>query len=345
MGETTYLDWLVKDTQTTWWHDSADEDELALALRHGATGVTTNPVLNAQALRKGGAKKFPELNQPEWRKLPGPERCEWLTGVVVKRAARTMEPEFRKSGEERGYVCAQVNPSLAGDRENMLAMARRFSALAPNIAVKLPATAGGLDVLEQCIGDGITCTATVSFTVPQVLATAESHARGIRAAKQKGIRPGHCFSVIMIGRLDDYLREVAGDTRANVTEAMIRQAGLAVVKRAYALLRRDGRETRLCVAALRGAYHMTELAGAELVMSIHPKYQEPLRRSDLPCELRIDRSPDAAALAALATMPEFVRAYEPDGLRRDEFFCYGVTQRTLSQFAESGWNCLENLAV
>lgn len=345
MSTIPYLDWLVKHTKTTWWHDSADEDELAVALQHGATGVTTNPVLNTQALRKGGATKFPELNQPEWRSLTGSERSEWLTGVVVKRAARTMEPEFRKSGGERGFVCAQVNPSLVSDPDKMLAMARRLSTLAPNISVKLPATAGGLEVLEQCTGEGICCTATVSFTVPQVLATAESHARGIRAAKQKGIRAGRCFTVVMIGRLDDYLREVAGDTRANVTEAMIQQAGLAVVKRAYAQLRRDGSETQLCVAALRGIHHMTELAGAELVMSIHPKFQTPLFRSDLPREVRIDRNLDAEILAGLATMPEFVRAFEPDGLRRDEFITFGVTQRTLSQFCESGWNPLETLSV
>ena len=47
-----------------------------------------------------------------------------------------------------GYVCAQVNPSRAGDRDCMAAMAKRFHNWAPNIAVKLPATLAGLDVLE-----------------------------------------------------------------------------------------------------------------------------------------------------------------------------------------------------
>ena len=42
------------------------------------------------------------------------------------------------------------------------AMAHRFTAWAPNIAVKLPATSAGLDVLEECIAEGITITATVS---------------------------------------------------------------------------------------------------------------------------------------------------------------------------------------
>ena len=37
----------------------------------------------------------------------------------------------------------------------------------------------------------------------------------------------------MIGRLDDYLRDVALDNRADVTESDIQASGLAVSKRAY----------------------------------------------------------------------------------------------------------------
>ena len=79
----------------------------------------------------------------------------------------------------------------------------------------------------------------------------------------------------MIGRLDDYLREVAHDAQCAVEESDIRQAGLAVTKRAYALYEERGYDAVLLVAALRGEYHLTELVGADLVMSIHPTYQEP----------------------------------------------------------------------
>src|SRR5207248_5373161 len=132
-----------------------------------------------------------------------------------------------RSGRRSGFVCAQVNPLRAGDRDCMYAMAQRFHGWSPSIAVKLPATAAGLDVLEVCVADGISVTATVSFTLPQALAIAERHRAGIERAKGKGIEPGKCFAVIMIGRLDDYLREVAHDSQVEVSEADIRQAGLA----------------------------------------------------------------------------------------------------------------------
>ena len=48
-----------------------------------------------------------------------------------------------------------------------------------------------------------------------------------------------------------------------------------MTKRAYTMYKERGYEAVLLVAALRGTYHLTELAGADLLMSIHPAYQDP----------------------------------------------------------------------
>ena len=261
---------------------------------------------------------------------------------MVTHTAEKLMPEFERTGGASGFVCGQVNPNRAGDRDSMLAMARRYAQWMPNIAVKLPATAAGMDVLEDCIAEGITVTSTVSFTVPQVIAVAERHRQGIRRAARDGVAPGKCFAVIMIGRLDDYLREVAHDSQAAVSEADIRQAGLAVTKRAYSIYQERGYEAVLLVAALRGTYHLTELAGADLVMSIAPAFQEPFVSQEFPREERIEREVPADVIARLSAMPEFVRAYEPDGMAPEEFISYGLTQRTLSQFIEAGWRLMEN---
>jgi transaldolase len=96
------------------------------------------------------------------------------------------------------------------------------------------------------------------------------------------------------------------------------------------------------VAALRGAYHMTELAGADLLMSIHPTYQEILVSQDFPREPRIDHPVPEAVIRRLQQIPEFVRSYEPDGMAPSEFIGFGLSQRTLGQFTES-WKLLEGL--
>jgi len=345
MAEDSYLRWLVNNTPTTWWHDSAEPDELAQGLAHQATGVTTNPILTYKALTANPEGWLAMLSD-NTNDLPAQQRAELLMGTVVRNAAQMLAPVYQRTGGRLGYVCAQVDPAIAGDREAMMQMAKRFHDWAPNIAVKLPVTAAGMDVLEECAAEGITVTATVSFTVPQVVNVAERYRQGLARARKAGIDTGRCFSVIMIGRLDDYLAEVAKDNNANVAMSEIRQAGLAITKRAYSLYQERGYEAVLLVAALRGTYHMEELAGAALIMSIHPKYQALLLQPGVPRDpQRIDVPIAAEVISRLETIPEFVRAYEPEGMKPEEFVTYGVTQRTLSQFAAVGWSQLENFEL
>ncbi|MBC8471224.1 MAG: hypothetical protein H8D56_17315 [Planctomycetes bacterium] len=345
MKQTGYLQWAVENTNTVWWHDSAEPSEIERGIQRGAVGATTNPFLSHLAL---------SLNKDTWAKEVGrvlseqaePERkAEQLMSIAIRHAANQFEIQYEKSKGRMGYVCAQVNPARAADRECMLSMARRFHTWAPNIAVKLPATAAGLDVLEDCTAEGITATLTISYTVPQVIAIAERHRKGIQRAEQNGIEPGKCFAVIMIGRLDDYLRDVAHDSEAGISESDIRQAGLAVSKRAYSIYKQQSYEATLIVAALRGTYHMTELAGAEIIMSIAPPYQEMLLSEELPFEEHIDRPVPEDVIERLSALPEFVRAYEPDGMEPKDFITYGVTQRTITQFYEGGWKLLENFQL
>ncbi len=342
MPAEAYLNWLIQHTNTAWWHDSAEDAELDRGLKRGAVGVTTNPFLSNLAVSKNRSLWQSEIQSICRLGFSAELKAEALMRLVVTNAARKFLPCFEQSGGESGWVCAQVNPARAGDRDCMYAMARRFHQWAPNIAVKLPATLAGLDVLEECTAEGIAATATVSFTVPQALAIAERHRRGIARARRNNVAPGKCFAVIMIGRLDDYLREVAQDNHAPVSESDIQQAGLAVTKRAYAIYRERGYEAKLLVAALRGAYHLTELAGAALLMSIAPAYQELFVNGDYPREERIERPIANPVIDRLRKIPDFVRAYEPDGMAPEDFISYAATQRTLAQFSEAGWKLLES---
>lgn len=345
MKQAGYLQWAIENTKTVWWHDSAEPSELKTGIQRGAIGATTNPFLSHLALSENRNAWDGQIEHVLSQNLRPERKAEELVSIAITHAAGQLEPQHEASGGRMGYVCAQVNPARAGEREAMLSMARRFHGWAPNIAVKLPATAAGLDVLEDCTAEGITATLTISYTVPQVIAIAERHRQGLRRAKRKGVKSGRCFAVIMIGRLDDYLRDVAHDFKANITESDIRQAGLAVSKRAYSIYKERGYEATLIVAALRGTYHMTELAGAEIIMSIAPPYQEMLLSDELACEERIDAKIPGDVIERLSALPEFVRAYEPEGMQPEDFITYGVTQKTLAQFHEGGWKLLENFQL
>lgn len=340
MKKYKFLRWLAENTKSSWWHDSADPQELEEAVLNGAVGVTTNPFLIQSTLNKN-PEKWEKVYKNCPSALAGDERAEKLLSLTVAELASQLKPVYDETNGQQGYACAQTNPLNQGDAEAMLAQARRYARIAPNISIKLPACAAGLAAMEQCVAEGMCTTVTASFTVAQALAIGAHYERGVKKAEANGISPKPCFAVLMIGRLDDYIRDVAHDTGAAVTEADIRMAGIAVAKRAYQLFGERNYQATIMPAGMRGVYHMTELAGADMVFSTAPKIQSMLEDVKEPFGVAIDHPVDGSVLERLLTIREFRRAYEVDGMDESEFLTYGATQRTLSQFVEVGWSCIK----
>ena len=336
----TYFDWLAKETPTTWWHDSANPDEIDRAKTMGAQGVTTNPVLTFKTFEAQpdywakGVNSVPE-------ELEMGERAEALLNLVATDAAAKFRDVFDATGGRHGLALGQLNPGLAGSAEGMKAQAERIHSWAPNIAIKLPATAAGVEVVEYLAERAIPICATINVSVAQAIAVAEAYERGRKKALASGVSPALCLVVQQMGRLDDYIRDVAADMKADVTEEDITWCGTAMTKRTYGIFVERGYSSVIMPAGLRGSYHVTELAGADLTFSIHPRVQNMLLEDNPAREVLINRPIPADTLDRLMRIPEFVRAYEPDGLRHQEFITFGVTQKLLSQFMETGWARLE----
>jgi len=344
MSANEYLQWLSRETPSDWWHDSAIIEELEEAMTNGAVGLTTNPLLIKLSLF---AK--PDVWRPMLKEIPAAlssaQKAEEIARIITSHLASKLYPVFESTHGNKGFACAQVNPTMAGNAKAMLEMARRLAKWAPNICVKLPVTAAGLSVLEDCVAEGMSVCATAGFTVSQVLAVAERHRKGLETARLNGVKPGKCFAVVMVGRLDDYLRDVAKDRQANVSESDLIQAGTAVIKRAYQLFKERRYEAIMMPAGMRGAYHATHLAGANMVMSVAPKIATMALDTPKPWKVQIDEPISNDVIDRLRTIPEFVRAYEPDGMQHTDFITYGVVQRTLSQFVEAGWLPMEGYAL
>lgn len=343
MAENRYLQWLSSETASVYWHDSAIVEELDAAIANGAVGMTTNPFLIASTLKA----------QPDfWRGvLPGvPSNVqgdaraeEWIAQVTGWLANNKLAPLCGR-GKYAGYVCAQTNPCRPGDMEGMIATARHYASMAENIVVKFPATRGGLEAIEACAAEGLNVAATVSFTVPQVIAMAEAYQRGRERAVASGIQPGIGIAVLMVGRLDDYLRDVMNDTRARATEDDVIWAGTAAIKRACGIFRDRGYDCALMPAGCRGGYHIAELAGGPFVMSIAPAIAKSLENNTDFTE-KASRPVDPAIIDRLSDMPEFIKAYEPDGMTVNEFITFGSCNRTLDQFVLLGWNVLKQIEL
>lgn len=337
---TTYFDWLAEKTPTRWWHDSAIPEEIKAALKLGALGVTTNPVLTFKSFQ-AAPEFWRERVAAVPQELEFEERAEALLKLVATYAADLCRDIYDKSEGKQGMALGQLNPSRAGEAEAMLAQARRYSTWAPNIAIKLPATRAGVEVVEHMAEEQIPICATINVSVAQAIAVAEAYERGAKKAEAAGKTPPLCLVVQQVGRLDDYIRDIAKDAKADFGEETVTQAGLAMAKRTYQIFRERGYRAVIMPAGLRGAYHVTELAGGAVTFSIHPRVQKMILESGLPHEERIDKPIDPAVLERLLTLPEFRKAYEPDGLKPEEFILFGVVQKLLSQFAETGWSPLE----
>ena len=335
-----YLEWINQCTPTRWWHDSGNPDEIELAIQRGATGVTTNPVLTFRSFQSQ-----PEFWNPKVVALGDdfePEaRAEALLKLVATYAAEKVRPVYERTNGADGYALGQLNPTRAGDAEGMLAQARRVHSWAENIAVKLPATAAGIEVIEHLAEEGIPICATINVSVSQAIAVAEAYARGKQKALAAGVKPPLCIVVQQVGHLDDYLRDVAQAMQHGLDESVITMAGLAVAKRTYQIFEQRGYDAVIMPAGLRGAYHLTEMAGGKLLYTINTRVQDMILAADPSQEERISNPVPQDVLNQLRKIPEFVRAYEPDGMKPSEFITYGVTQKLLSQFNETGWAPLE----
>ena len=175
-------------------------------------------------------------------------------------------------------------------------------------------------------------------------AIAAAQQRGLDRCRAAGKKPGCAFSVLMVGRLDDYLRDVAKDMQADVAEEDIIQAGTAAIKKAQAICTERGYEAKLMPAGMRGGYHAVALAGSDMSFSLSAGILTALGK-ETEFKFHMDEAVSEKTIAALNTIPEFVRAYNVEKLDESEFIRFGASQRTLSQFVEAGWNMIADFPL
>jgi transaldolase len=143
---------------------------------------------------------------------------------------------------------------------------------------------------------------------------------------------------IMIGRTDDWVKKVCERDGIIIDPAAADWAGIAVFKRAAALYAERGYQSRLLAAAYRHHRHWSELIGGDVSMTIPAAWQRRFNDSAVEVKARFhDPVPEGYVQELLERVPEFVKAYQPDGLSVAEFDTYGATLRTLRSFIASYW--------
>jgi transaldolase len=331
---------MTQTTPTCLWNDSAALDELTYSISHGAVGATCNPVIVLDVL-----KQEMQLWRDRIRALIASmptateDQIAWtLIEEISATRAALLKPIFDEHHGRNGRLSIQTDPRFYRNPAAMVGQACRFSALAPNMIVKIPVTSAGIGAIEEATARGVSINATVSFTLPQAIAVAEAVERGLKRREQQGLEIASMGPVctIMVGRLDDWLKVVM-DKRNIITDpGYLEWAGVAVFKKAYQIYRERGYRVRLLAAAYRNYLQWSELIGGDVVLSPPCKWQKRFNGSDVTVANRIDTPVDAKIVGELRKkFPDFERAYTEGGLSLAEFDTFGPTRRTLRQFIEA----------
>ncbi len=320
-----------------WWNDSGIPDELSQAIALGAVGGTSNPVIVSQAVKAQPALCHPIIDRLVRDHASDTEDdLAWkLIHTLAIDAASRLMPVYHATKGVKGFLSAQVNPKYYRSKELMVAQATQLAALAPNIAIKAPATDIGIEAIEEMTARGIRINATVSFCVPQAIAVSCALERGLKRARAAGrdadaIQP---YITLMIGRVDDHLKRVAERETIPTTPGVLDWAGIAVFKHAHQLFKRHGHVGTLLAAAYRHEAHWSQIIGREVLQTVPYTWWTKYNVSPTQPTLTLDQPVDGAILSELrAKFPDFIRAHDENGMRPSEFIGYGATQHTLTQF-------------
>jgi transaldolase len=325
----------VATTLTDYWNDSCSLEELGYAIEHGAVGATSNPTIVGEVLKKEWSLWEARIGELVAESPSATEdEIAWrLIEEMAVKASELLLPVFEREHGLKGRLSIQTNPKLYRDASRLVDQGLHFSKLAPNMQVKIPATRAGLGAIEELTAQGVSINATVCFTVPQALAVGAAVERGLeRRGSGDGMSP---VCTIMVGRLDDWLEIAAKQAGMLLTPGTASWAGIACIKRAYGIYRERRYRTRLLAAAYRNHLHWSQLIGGDIVLTIPHAWQKLFNASDIDVVPRFEDPVPAEALEELSVIPDFARAYEPDGMADDEFDGYGATRRTLRGFIAS----------
>jgi len=330
----------VGETATDIWNDSCAIDELEYAIANGAVGATANPTIVVDNWKKDPGHwsdrvRTLAVEQPAWSEV----ELGWaIVEEMSVRSSGLLLPTFQVRGGRQGRLSIQTNPTNFRSVPHMVEQGLRFSELAPNIIVKFPATAAGIAAIEEATASGVSINATVSFSVGQAVAAAESVERGLARREREGLSTETMGPVItvMVGRLEDWLRVLTERDGIVVHPAAIPWSGVAVFKRAYEVFRERGFRARLLAAAIRHHLHWSEFIGGDVIVTLPSVWQKRFNASEVEVRPRMQDPVEPWIVDELRRrFADFERAYEPDGLSVGEFDAFGPSVRTLRQFISS----------
>lgn len=183
--------------------------ELARLIKQdGIAGVTSNPTIFHKAI-SSDTRYRDDLAALQARGMGAEKTYEELVIPDVRTACDMMLPAYQHSQADDGYVSLEVSPLLANDTEGTLQSARHLwqSVGRPNLMVKIPATAAGIQAFGALTREGINVNITLLFSLKQVEAVWDAYMAALCARLADGNPLGHVKAVasFFLSRVDSLL--------------------------------------------------------------------------------------------------------------------------------------------
>ncbi|MBP7964833.1 MAG: transaldolase, partial [Caldilineaceae bacterium] len=196
-GQSVWLDYIERNM--------IQDGRLQALLDQGVLGVTSNPSIFEKAIT--GSSAYTADIQRFAAQGMGPKAIfEALAVADIQAAADVLRPVYARTQGVDGYVSIEVAPDLAYDEEQTVAEALRLHAAVdrPNILIKVPATAPGVNAIERLIAAGLSINVTLIFSLERYAAVKEAYLRGLEQRVKAGQAVDHISSVasFFISRVD-----------------------------------------------------------------------------------------------------------------------------------------------
>jgi transaldolase len=209
-----------------------------LITEDGISGVTSNPTIFEKAI--AGSDRYDQaLADAARRGMDARDTFFELGFRDIRDGADLLRPVFDETEGQDGYVSFELPPELADDAQGSVEQAKLIRARIdrPNVLIKVPGTAAGVQAFEQLTADGVSVNVTLLFAVGRYEEIAEAYIRGLERRLEAGedIRRIASVASFFVSRVDgkvDKKLEELGRTELRG------KAGVANARVAYAAFQR-----------------------------------------------------------------------------------------------------------
>ena len=162
--------------------------DLQAYVDRGIRGITSNPSIFQKAIAESDDydEQFATLlgggssvDDAYWR----------MVTDDIGEALAILRPVYEASDGVDGYVSVEVDPGLASDTPGTIESARHLHEVidAPNVLVKIPATAEGVPAIRTMLAEGRSINVTLIFSIDRYAEVMEAYLAGLETYAASGV--------------------------------------------------------------------------------------------------------------------------------------------------------------